>query len=41
MMGEVRKLVAELRDEPVPTGRFYRYVRPVGGGDQKQPQDAA
>jgi len=41
MMGEVRKLVAELRDEPAPTGRFYRYERPVGGGDKMQPQDAA
>jgi len=38
MMGEVRELVAELRDEPAPTGAFYRYVRPK---QSKQSQDAA
>lgn len=41
MMTEVRKLVAELRGVPAPTGPFYRYVRPVGGDGKKQPQDAA
>lgn len=39
MMSEVRKLVAELRGEPVPTGAFYRYQ--PRSRDAAVPQDAA
>lgn len=39
MMSEVRKLVAELRDEPVPTGAFFRYQ--PRRCDAAVPQDAA